>query len=190
MNAKVLFLMAICLLCSRVAQAQQMGEWRTLRGLKAIYLIVEDEKTGRFNPADGLTGDQLRQDTEGKLRAAGVAVIATQAEWLKQAGTPYLHINLNYALTPQLKYSGSVELSLEQEVAIVRDPSIKLQSRTWGVSIDAFELDNLQKVRRELAKLVDQFIEDYRNANKNVSRARPNNSLDRSADSLFLNLID
>jgi hypothetical protein len=180
-KAKSVFYLAIGYFCCSfpgIVQAQEMVEWRTLRGIHGVYLIVEDEKTGRFNVADGLTGDQLRQDTEAKLRAAKISVIKTQGEWLKAAGTPYLHININYSLTSDRKYSGSLELVLEQEVAMVRDPSIKLQTRTWGVRIDEFEIDNLQEVRKELGKLVEQFIEDYRNANKSASiSGRPNKAL-------------
>ena len=179
-KAKSVFRFAFAYFCCSlpgVVPAQEMGEWRTLRGLGGVYLIVEDEKTGRFNVADGLTGDQLRQDTEEKLRSAKISVIKTQEEWLKTSGTPYLHININYYLTSARKYSGSIELVLEQEVVMVRDNSIKLQARTWGVKIDEFEVDNLQKVRGELGKLLQQFIEDYRNANNSASiNQRPNKS--------------
>ena len=184
-KARSVFYLAIAYFCcsfTGIVQAQEMGEWRTLRGIQGVYLIVEDEKTGRFNVADGLTGDQLLQDTEEKLRAAKISVIKTQEEWLKTSGTPYLHININYSLTSDRRFVGSIELVLEQEVVMVRDHSIKLQARTWGVKIDEFEVDNLQKVRKELGKLLEQFIEDYRNANKSVSiNRRPNKALQLTA---------
>ena len=166
MKKRNLLLVLIAVTCfPAIARAQEMGEWRTLRGLRTVYLVVEDERTGRFNVADGLTGDQLRQDVSQKLRNAGLSIITTQTDWLKTAGTPYLHISLHYSVTPARKYFCNLELTLQQEVAMVRDPSIKLQTRTWGVKLDEFDVVDLQQARKELAKLVDQFIEDFRRAN-------------------------
>lgn len=160
-----LLLLIAVLSGSSSTSAQVLRGENSLGGLKSIYIVTES--IGRFDPADGLTGEQLREDAEKKLRQAGIKIM-TEEEWPKAEGRPMLHIDIDYWKNEDGSFLANLELKVEQHVFLERDPSIKVDSITWMESqIILPKAGKLaEDVRNELGILMDKFIVDYKAANQ------------------------
>jgi hypothetical protein len=140
------------------------SERSSLYGLPGVYVLVESLNLDMEK--DGLTKDQLRMEVESQLRNAGIRVL-TREEKLKTAGNPQLYVNVNL-----LKSSSpfacpySVEISLEQEVVLVRKPNMRTVATTWSQgSVGIVGIANLRTIRETVRGGVDHFIHEYVAAN-------------------------
>jgi len=162
-------LVAIALLvgASRLSAAQSDYMRRSLKGLGAIYVAVEDLDS--VAAGGGLTGSQLRIDVELKLRRAGIKVL-TREEFINATYSSYLYLHVNVIHpgdTPNFVHC--VELSLRQPVILARDVDMKvITATTWSTGSLGFagSLVFLDGVRGSVADKVDEFINDYLAANQ------------------------
>jgi len=140
------------------------GERSSLYGLPGVYVLVESLNLDLEK--DGLTKDQLRKEVEGQLRNAGVRVL-TREEKFKTEGNPQLYVNVNLLKSSSpFAYAYSVEISLEQEVALVRKPNRRTVATTWSQgSVGIVGVANLRAIRETVKGRVDHFIHDYWAAN-------------------------
>jgi hypothetical protein len=137
----------------------------TLRGLPGVYVLVES-----FNldiEKHRLTKDQLRKDVEAQLRNAGIIVL-TREEKSKTPGCPQLYVNINLLKSSShYAYAYSVEVSLEQEVSLVRKPYVRTIATTWSQgNVGIVGIANLRALRESVRGKVDSFIQDYFAANR------------------------
>ena len=149
------------LICSdTIVFAQDDEDTRpTLRGLKEIFLYVDplDPQIEKM----GLTRNQIQMDTESKLKLAGIKVQPGK-EFAKSRGHPYLYVNVNISMlkTQITRYLFYIRIELNQEVALVRTPDVRVSTATWstgGWGID-FSLDN---IRQTVTTQVDKFINAF-----------------------------
>jgi WG containing repeat len=140
------------------------GERSSLYGLPGVYVLVESLNLDMEK--DGLTKDQLRKEVETQLRNAGIRVL-TREEKFKTAGNPQLYVNVNLLKSSSpFAYAYSVEISLEQEVALVRKPNMRTVATTWSQgSVGIVGIANLRAIRETVKGRVDHFIHDYFAAN-------------------------
>lgn len=132
---------------------------RTLRGLKEIFLYVEplDPQIEKM----GLTRNLIQMDTETKLKLAGI--VQRGEEFAKSSGHPYLYVNVNISMlkTQITRYLFYIRIELNQEVALVRTPDVRVSTATWstgGWGID-FSLDNIrQTVKTQVDKFINAFL--------------------------------
>lgn len=152
----------ICLYA--IVFAQDDEETRhTLRGLKEIFVYVEplDPQIEKM----GLTRNQIQMDTESKLKLAGINIQPGE-EFAKSRGHPYLYVNVNISMlkTQITRYLFYIRIELDQEVALVRTPDVRVSAATWsagGWGID-FSLDN---IRQTVKIQVDKFISAFSTEN-------------------------
>ena len=138
---------------------------KSLQGLQGVYILVED-LPGIVEQA-GLDSATIRIDVELKLRLAGIKVL-TQEETLKQAGAPYLYINVNInKQTLRDIASSEILCELYQTVHLTRDESISLEASTWRVtSVGPVERRNIASYTRDSVKdAVDRFVNAYMSVN-------------------------
>jgi hypothetical protein len=155
----VIFVLLICLNTVVFAQDDEDTR-RTLRGLKEIFLYVEplDPQLEKM----GLTRNQIQMDTESKLKLAGINVQPGE-EFAKSSGHPYLYVNVNISMlkTQITRYLFYIRIELNQEVALVRTPDVKVSAATWstgGWGID-FSMDNIrQTVKTQVDKFINAFL--------------------------------
>ena len=133
---------------------------RTLRGLREIFLYVEplDPQIEKM----GLTRNQIQMDTESKLKLVGITVQPGK-EFAKSRGHPYLYVNVNISMlkTQITRYLFYIRIELNQDVALVRTPDVRVSAATWsagGWGID-FSLDNIrQTVKIQVDKFINAFL--------------------------------
>ncbi len=125
----------------------------SLRGLKAVHVVVEDLRPDA--EMDGLAKSELQRDVEFRLRQAGIKLDPSSPE--------SLYVKLGTYKHQSGLYSFSLTLEFHQPVRLYRDPKI-LQpfASTWSVGdtgiVGAVDIRNL---RNHLADFVDYFINAY-----------------------------
>ena len=159
------FLLGISILSSSRAAAQMLEGEFSLRGLKSVSIVTED--INRFDSTDGLSGKLITDDVEKKLKEAGIEILTNGQD---APGSPYLHVNINY-LKKNGFYNASIEVSLNQEVMLRRDPSIKISSITWLESelISGEEKSVGADIRKYLIQIIDKFVYEWKLANPSKS---------------------
>jgi len=133
----------------------------TLRGLQGVRVMAAPLKW--VVEQKGLTTDQLQQDTELKLRLAGIKVPSEESPELP--GRPLLYLNATILRYGSLeRYIFNIKLELNQEVALVRKPSAKASATTWSVALTGTS-HKLSTVRDQVKELVDTFVNAYLSVN-------------------------
>ena len=157
---------------SQLEYAEKQGE--TLRGVQGLYVLVAQLKPEVEQL--GLTRAALRTDTELQLRQYGIKVL-TADEWVKTPNAPNLYINvkimpLNEDPIPFLGVS--VEVHFDQQVWLVRDPSMRCSAATWHAN-GAVRIPRvrLAAVRDVVKDNVAKFINDYLAVNPKQPTPKP-----------------
>jgi len=131
----------------------------TLRGIKEVYVVIESiepeiEKLG-------LTQAQVRSDVEVRLREANITVTPDF-----QRGRPAVYLYVQVIKPEKInRMFYSISLSLLQNVILERDPNVKTNTDTWLVRVLGMS-SGIEAIRSDIRSVLDQFIEDYRQANQ------------------------
>lgn len=134
----------------------------TIRGLRGVYVAIEPNIPEIKE--DELTEDQLRADTEMRLRLAGIKML-TLEDLQETDGHPRLCV---YVAIMSLKtgkgYVVRINVELHQTAYLARDPDILADAATWrnetmGIS------HSLDDIRNRVKDLVDRFVMVYRSVN-------------------------
>jgi hypothetical protein len=137
----------------------------TLRGLKGVMVFIEDIDTDVEN--HGLTKVLLKRKVESRLRQADIPVL-TRDEAFDIPGKPYLYLSLTTHNTGVELYSYSILMEFNQDVCMVRDPSVRASATTWVANVVGIVgAANLPAVTEDVIVLTDKFIHDYLGANQN-----------------------
>lgn len=161
-NKPIYFLLLVGA-CALVSAGDSAMDRATLRGLKAIKVVIDrpDPQIER----QGITQDQLQSEVADQLRKAGITVDENASE--------FLGLSLKSARVRRGSYPVALSLGVYQVVWLSRDKTIKTVAETWSAQ-DVFSVPpkNLNRVfRGTVGELVDQFIRAYRAANPNGPRA-------------------
>jgi len=165
MNTKPYGFVVMLLLTSvSMAFAQTPEQQReTLRGLTGVAVVVEPLSPEAEH--DGLTQRQLQADVEQQLRAAGIRALTTE-EWSTTPGGPYLYVNVAALKKRYGLYAYSIEVCVNQLVALMRDQNIQQFAETWETrEVGTVGAEKLPTVRKSVAAHVDTFITAYLTVN-------------------------
>ena len=127
-----------------------------LCGLQAFPVVVAP--LGPEIEQDGLTGKQLKTDTELKFRMAGIKVISLK-EAAQIKGSPYFYLNVRVDKLKSGCYSYSISTELIEEVFPMWETAWT-QLELLGFSC------SLCDVRQQATGMVDEFINEYLAANQ------------------------
>ena len=154
--------MVLLVAASAATASDNENDRRSLKGLKALNVAVEDLKPEVEQ--GGLNKTSIQSDVELKLRQAGIAVL-TKAEMRATPGAPYLYINVS--THSGSLYSVSITVELCQAVRLDRDPSLWLpDATTWSVmGVGVVGQDKLPELRDGIKHYIDQFISAYLSVN-------------------------
>ena len=137
----------------------------TLRGLKGVMVFIEEIEPDVEN--HGLTKVLLKRKVESRLRQADIPVL-TRDEAFNMPGKPYLYLSLTTHNTGIGLYSYSIRIEFNQDVCIIREPSIRAGATTWVANVVGIVgAANLPAVTEDVIVLTDKFIHDYLAANQN-----------------------
>lgn len=138
----------------------------TLAGLTGVHAVVDE--VGPEAEAAGLTRAALQADLEGRLRRGGLRVF-TPAEALASTGRPTVHLRVALLRPPEAPglFVYSVDLTLRQQVRLVRDRSIESFVITWSDTreVGAVAPGRLAAVRDAARAKVDQFVQAWQTVN-------------------------
>ena len=113
------------------------------------------------------------------LRKSGVPILGKE-EWNEPYERPFFKAEISIDLLPQRRMSSSVEMSLIQEVLLVRDSSIKIEAASWRygpirsystIYDDLDEADSIEYlvervIRTHIRDGINGFISSYRSDNQ------------------------
>jgi hypothetical protein len=140
---------------------------KTLRGLPGVGVFVE-----RIHPEAeqaGITRRQVQTEVAQRLREQGILVL-TQPEVRSSFGRPSLAVNIQIASAenvPGEQYVVHITVALKQHVLLERNTTMPaFEAATWEVAVlGVVGRDAFQRVREDVANLVDRFIQAYRSVN-------------------------
>jgi hypothetical protein len=137
----------------------------TLRGLPGVEVAVEQLEPELER--DGLTGAAVRADVVQRLRAAGVAVYASQNENPSEA-KPYLYVDVNgVRLGGQNLYAIAVQVQVRQTLRSPVTSSNIVDAMTWDArTVLAVRRSDLASVRTIIQEYVDHFIDDWKSVHR------------------------
>jgi len=133
----------------------------TLKGLKGVFVLVEDLNEEVVK--DGLTRDDIRTDVEQKLRLAAIPVFS-QEESYKEPGVAILVIFANIGKQAKRSYVCYIQVSLTQDVTLVRSPDVKTIGQTWSTGGIGWGME-LKDIRDRIKHYVGEFINAYLSVN-------------------------
>jgi hypothetical protein len=73
---------------------------------------------------------------------------------------PYLYVNVN-----AVGKGFNIELSLNEQVTLKRDPKISCRAKTWDMCVTGIHQNNSEYIVTSLSELLDYFLNDYYKAN-------------------------
>ncbi len=151
-------------LLTSLLQADDAAERATLKDLGNVRFIVAD--LGRSVEAQGLKKQDLQAALEKRLRTAGITVLG-ESERARGMPTLFLNLSLADADDAQTAFVYSLDLTLSQEVRLVRAPNIRVTSPTWrsAGAVGVVEADKVASLSDSSSQAVDTFIAAYRAAN-------------------------
>jgi len=118
----------------------------TLRALPGVWVVVEH--VGPELTQTGLTQAELQQDTEEKIRAAGIPLLRQEECW-QTPGMPWLYLTVALLKVTDTTYAATIAANLYQEVQVLRSPPLKTFGVTWdaGVHVGAVSTEQLASLR-------------------------------------------
>lgn len=131
----------------------------TLRGIEEVYVVIESIEPEIENL--GLTQAQVRSEVETRL---GEANIRVTPDYQGGRAAVYLYVQV---MRPEKinRLFYSISLSVLQNVVLERDPNVKTNTDTWRLRVLGMS-SGMEAIRSDLRSVVDQFIEDFRQANQ------------------------
>ena len=152
-----LWLMIAAGVCLHAGASDGPIERATLRGLKAVRVIVDppDEELRRA----GVTAAKLVAMVEKRMEKAGIPTDSNAVE--------FIGMRITAAHAKKKSSAVCLTLAVYQNVNLTRDPKIKATTETWsGESVVLAPPELLfEAVSNTVNQLVDQFADAYRIAN-------------------------
>lgn len=139
----------------------------SLRGLPAAVFVLIENPPPELE-SDGLFRAQLQTDVELKLRLAGIKVLTREQHLVQdEDGRPYLYLSINSVKRQSGFYSLCIDISLMQDVRLVRNFQLVYGVSTWskGSVMTVGENRLRQAVRDDVKDRVDEFINAYLSVN-------------------------
>jgi hypothetical protein len=163
-----------------VARGGSENSRESLRGLTGVCVRVQRLSDSAVQ--DGLNERTIQADVEQRLKQAGIAVL-TAGQAAQDPSNPILYVFVNakplfYPAGVAFDQAGRpynnppyvvmVTVSLLQNVMSVRDPNLRLREmKTWDAGyLRSLDPAQLRQAGSTVSDLVDEFIGDWRTANK------------------------
>jgi hypothetical protein len=138
---------------------------QSLVGITGVHVGVSGDMPQSVQ--QNVTQETLQTDVEMRVRKAGIRVMNPK-EILQVPGTPHLTLKVTTHEDPEhLFYAFGIELTLVQDVGLVRDTKIVGRAPTWGTGfVGLVGRQSLRDIRFHVWKMVDQFVKDYTAVNQ------------------------
>ena len=143
----------------------EINDRESLRDLDGVR--IEVEPLPPFVIEQGLSAENLAAEIQTQLRRAGVKVLS-MGEF--RTGDPHLQIVMTVSDVQGQLVASRVEVNFVQICFLRRNPLVTFnRARTWtattAVSIGP-TAGTAARVRRDVMRQIDQFVEDYKQVNE------------------------
>ena len=154
------YFMTMLLVCTGPpsARADDRLSRATLKGISAVYVVVEDLPSNAATL--GLSRDTIQTDVELKLRLAGMAVL-TEEEGIKPLGAAHIYVNVNFT-DPAV--AASIKVALDQNALLERNGEFAIAVTTWDTNY-VIANPTAQGIRNVIKDGVDQFLNAWLSVN-------------------------
>ena len=142
----------------RLQVIEVQGKMDTLRGLPGVYFDASRVA------GDGMSDTFIAYFTQ-MLTETGIPIL-TEEEAMNLPGAAKMSVSLSLTRdNAGCIFPFRASLSIKEQVVLVRDPSIKLETTTWSASVaENFTNTNFTS-DMALRDAAQRFIDDYKNAN-------------------------
>ncbi len=157
----LIFIAFVMLVLPRASFSSTSSEAETLRGVKALNVVVKARIGDEGAKGLGITQEQLQADVEQSLRQAGIRVAGNVRPYLLLSVSlfsishPTVKGVLAYVYTAQLKF---------RQGAVLDSTGTRASVTTWdetrfGAATPTKDLD--KRIRKSVNALVGAFVKDY-----------------------------
>ena len=136
-----------------------------LKGLNAVGVVVSELNADL--ESIGLTQDQIKADTEGRLKQSGIRILNGR-DRLNTAGQPYLYVVIDTSCSNATNVCALyVTVRVVERTRLERDSTLRTYSSTWshGTPLMTVGKNQLDTVRDLVNELVEQFKKALQTAN-------------------------
>jgi hypothetical protein len=132
----------------------------SLTDLDGVSVMVEEPVP------PGFVAEALKTEAEARLKAAGIKLLPPGSY---PTGDPHLRLTVGVSSAVGRLVAANVQVDFVQIVFLRRNPQVTFSTaQTWKADAQLLLLPSTELrdgVRRELARQLDQFIEDCRTVN-------------------------
>jgi hypothetical protein len=144
------------------------GQKEALIGLKGVLVVVEKNIRPEIERI-GITRDWVKNDTELRLRKAGIRVL-TEREWSEVPGTPMLVVNVvSFRVdTPKGETTEIVTCSINVQLweQVTRANGYETAATVWETGTSGVVgIARIERIRESIGDAIDEFINAYLAAN-------------------------
>jgi hypothetical protein len=161
----VLLLAGAALAAASLTASDAPLDRATLRGLKALKVIVElpDAELAGL----GVSSSALAARAEQRLAKSGIPIDRDAVE--------FLGVRVTAAHAKRTSYALCMALGLYQTVSMARDATLKTSAETWSTESVALVPPKVlqEALENTVDQLVDQFITAFRSVNPATARLAP-----------------
>jgi hypothetical protein len=158
-----LFITNILFTVNLQAQTFTGDQKQSLKGLSALLLVVEFTEPSVAD--DGLNKDDLERSIAARLRGSGIRLMSS-TEWSAADGIPYLYVKVNTLKSDLGFYSFKIDVVLNQEIILKRDPDVSMMAETWQKgSLGHIGINRISVVRNDIMSFINVFIQDFKAVN-------------------------
>jgi hypothetical protein len=159
--------MLLAITCAQAQSKAQSKDPDSLRGLKGVWLTLY------FGRADAMDAERrpvvlktLQDDAEAKFVKAGIPLLKFAQEVENAPGSPHFMVTITLDRPNGYVFPVVTESRLFQKARLSRDLSVELSVSTWeSHSIGAYDIKDLDMLRMQVGREVDEFIKAYLTAN-------------------------
>src|SRR5438128_6602975 len=167
MRIRILFAPKLLLLLIAVTVHGQDQERISLSKLPGFYVEIVIQGGDSDSLRAGVTEEQVRTDTELKLRRAGIRVL-TEKEMTASPANPILIVYVQLHRPTEQALAGMYAFSLSVGVSqyVQLQSSLSVLAKTWSKdSLGITGKNKIRKLRKFTEDLIDQFVNDFLAAN-------------------------
>jgi hypothetical protein len=161
MKYKIIICITLSLIMSALIHNNGYCSTEALIGIKSVKVNISLN-----NNSIDLNDVQLKNDVELKLRLLGIKIDPNSSQTLSvKIFIMKIDPTLN---TPVYGRYGTIELTMEEEVILLRNKKIVIEAPTWrsGIYYLHGPVDDFgQRCRSKVSDLTDEFINEYLSMN-------------------------
>ncbi|MGQ0656848.1 MAG: hypothetical protein ACT4NU_01945 [Chromatiales bacterium] len=158
----------MALLAPRLGSAYNLGadedfSYLGLRGIRAVA-VQFDGFYGDYQRY-GVDEGRLRAAVERRLQESGISVLSTE-EVIRTAGAALMRVDMRANYGTYGYYSYAVSVKIKQKIALAGGPDSFVTETVWSRGTGGWVYGiQLDRVNREIAGLVEQFLVEHRAQN-------------------------